>query len=48
MNANFGILPHLEEEIKDKQKRYKKLADVSLENLGNILSKNSEVLLPKS
>ena len=25
MNANFGILPSLEEQIKDKQKRYEAL-----------------------
>jgi len=33
MNANFGILPQLEYRIRDKQERYKKLADRSLENL---------------
>ena len=30
MNANFGILPQLEQKIKDKQERYKKMADRSL------------------
>lgn len=30
MNANFGILPELEEKIKDKKERYKKFADRSL------------------
>ena len=30
MNANFGILPELEEKIKDKKLRYKKLAEKSL------------------
>ena len=27
MNANFGILPALDEKIKDKRLRYQKLAD---------------------
>ena len=31
MNANFGIIPELEERIKDKQKRYEKLAERSLD-----------------
>ena len=30
MNANFGILPELDEKIKDKKERYMKLADRSL------------------
>jgi len=30
MNANFGILPELEEKIKDKKLKYQKLADRSL------------------
>lgn len=30
MNANFGILPQLEEKIRDKKLRYEKLADRSL------------------
>lgn len=33
MNANFGILPELEEKIGDKKQRYSKLAQRSLENL---------------
>lgn len=33
MNANFGILPQLEEKIKDKQKRYEKLAQISLQKI---------------
>ncbi len=37
MNANFGILPSLEEKIKDKQKRYKKQAERSLNSITNIL-----------
>ena len=37
MNANFGILPELNEKIKDKQTRYKALADRSLKILPLIL-----------
>ena len=37
MNANFGILPPLEEKIKDKQERYKKQAERSLKNMAKIL-----------
>ncbi len=33
MNANFGILPQLDEKTKDKKVRYSKLADRSIENL---------------
>ena len=33
MNANFGILPELDEKIKDKKLKYQKMADRSLENL---------------
>ena len=33
MNANFGILPNLEEKIKDKKLKYQKLADRALEHL---------------
>ena len=32
MNANFGILPPLEEKIKDKRQRYLKMAERSLQN----------------
>lgn len=32
MNANFGILPELEEKIKDKKLRYQKMAERSLKN----------------
>ena len=35
MNANFGILPELEEKIKDKKLKYQKLADRALKNLNN-------------
>ena len=33
MNANFGILPPLEQKIKDKKLRYEKLADRAIETL---------------
>lgn len=33
MNANFGILPPLEEKIRDKKLRYEKLADRAINNL---------------
>lgn len=33
MNANFGILPELEEKIRDKKERYKALAQRAIENL---------------
>ena len=33
MNANFGILPELEEKIKDKKERYKKIGERALDNL---------------
>ena len=36
MNANFGILPSLEINIKDKKERYSKLAEKSLQNIKNI------------
>lgn len=35
MNANFGILPQLEEKIRDKKERYSKLADRSIKILQN-------------
>ena len=37
MNANFGILPELQEKIKDKKMRYQKLADRSIENMESIV-----------
>ena len=37
MNANFGILPPLEEKIRDKQERYKKQAEISMDNITKIL-----------
>jgi len=36
MNANFGILPELEEKIKDKKLRYSKLANRSLKDMKGI------------
>jgi len=36
MNANFGILPALEEKIRDKQQRYEKLANKSLEKIATV------------
>ena len=38
MNANFGILPELNEKVKDKKLRYEKLAKRSLKNLDDIYS----------
>ena len=35
MNANFGILPKLDEKIKDKKERYKTLANRKIEELKN-------------
>ena len=37
MNANFGIVPGLDEKIKDKKIKYGKLADRALEKIKNIL-----------
>lgn len=39
MNANFGILPSLEENIKDKKVKYGKLADKAIADLKDILQK---------
>ena len=39
MNANFGIIPPLDEKIKDKKLRYEKISDRSLKILSNFLSK---------
>lgn len=36
MNANFGILPPLEEKIKDKQQRYEKMAKRSISWIGKL------------
>ena len=40
MNANFGILPSLEEKIKDKKVKYRKLADKAIEELNKILQED--------
>lgn len=37
MNANFGIIPELEEKIKDKKLKYEKLADRAIEELKKII-----------
>lgn len=39
MNANFGILPELNERIKDKKLRYEKLAEKSLSSLKEFVNK---------
>ena len=39
MNANFGILPELNERIKDKKLRYEKLAEKSLSSLKEFVTK---------
>lgn len=33
MNANFGILPKLEENIRDKKERYTKLANIAIKEI---------------
>ena len=33
MNANFGILPELDEKIRDKKERYARLAERSLSSI---------------
>lgn len=40
MNANFGILPQLEERIRDKKAKYGKLADIALEKLEKSIAEN--------
>ncbi len=39
MNANFGILPQLEEKIRDKIERYERLANISLEAIESKINK---------
>ncbi len=41
MNANFGILPPLQEKINDKQERYTKIANRAVEILNIFVSSNS-------
>ena len=43
MNANFGILPELNERIKDKKLRYEKLAEKSLSSLKEFVNKKDEI-----
>jgi len=40
MNANFGILPSLDNRIKDKKERYKLMSDRSVENIKSKINKN--------
>lgn len=37
MNANFGIVPELEEKIRDKKLKYGKLADRAIEQLNKMI-----------
>lgn len=39
MNANFGIIPELEEKIRDKKLKYEKLADRAIKELKEYLYK---------
>ncbi len=41
MNANFGILPNLNEKIKDKKVRYEKLSQRSLLNIKNKINNST-------
>ena len=41
MNANFGILPSLESNIRDKKERYNKMAERSLKKINEKISKNT-------
>ncbi len=43
MNANFGILPPLEEKIKDKHERYEMLAKRSMEYFEEVGNQKSEI-----
>ena len=40
MNANFGILPELDEKIRDKKQRYETMAKRSIKNITIILQKH--------
>ena len=42
MGANFGILPPLENKIRDKQERYMKIAERGVNNLETFLKEHSE------
>ena len=39
MNANFGILPQFENNIKDKKIKYKKMADRSIDAIKEVKNK---------
>ena len=39
MNANFGIIPELEEKIRDKKLKYRKLADRAIDELEKYIHK---------
>lgn len=43
MNANFGILPTLDEKIRDKKIKYQKLADKALEDMKNNIAKKDKM-----
>ena len=38
MNANFGIMPELNEKIRDKKERYQRISDRALEKLEKTIS----------
>ena len=38
MNANFGILPPLEEKIKDKQLKYEKMANRAIASIKEFIN----------
>jgi methylenetetrahydrofolate--tRNA-(uracil-5-)-methyltransferase len=38
MNANFGILPQLDTKIKDKQVKYREMANRSLNKISKIIT----------
>jgi len=40
MGANFGVLPALEEKIRDKKLRYSKLSDRGLKEVARIYEDN--------
>ena len=37
MNANFGIMPELDEKIKDKKIKYGKISDIAIETLNKVI-----------
>ena len=44
MGANFGVLPPLEEKIRDKQRRYEALAQRALQDLAACCKASGEPL----